>query len=431
MNVKSFYIGEGRQSKYPSIVMLLYDHEKRKVVELLTIRPNCFTNHFVCFQLELIGTGLMEVPVKITANQRKVQTIRQLDVRQTFQRFIHQSPPRLRWLKLHQDGLLSAEVLLSAELAELSAPVTVPERALANEPIPSEIRPTFKKFRLAATFIGIREGFKLSTPTAGRYKIELTFGDLKLESGFSGIAYKTNFNFVDPSAVGFALLPDQLSFWPSIVIKYLECSHKTPIVLGVVSIQQADKFYKDSTKNKVPESKISRKALKSKFFEVLKLDETFDIERQSLLEAMNENSSLLELKEDSVRFKFPKFLEGFTKSSLSQNKIESLESQYTWWCKFYNSNREQKFRNDKLQQLTVRFRPSLGSTLTFCKHFAFRFIQMNSRSKFALSILGIGLFRWISPKKKEMCERKQSAHRSNCQSQSQNPTKAKISFKAQ
>lgn len=109
---------------------------------------------------------------------------------------------------------------MSAEVVHLPVPNLSVKDVEKNDPIPIEIRPTMKKFRLEVTFAGIRNASKLSQSSSGRYKIELTMGDLKLLSGFSGKTFKANLNFLDPHASGYLLLPDQFQYWPSIIIKH-------------------------------------------------------------------------------------------------------------------------------------------------------------------------------------------------------------------
>lgn len=128
-----------------------------------------------------------------------------IDIKKISQEFSSKFPPLLKWQNFHKNGVLTAEVLMSAEFIQIAAPlidIIVKEK---NESIPIEISPTMRKYKLEAIFVGLREAFKLPSNTNGRFKIELSLGDLLLYSGLSGKSQEKNVNFLDPYASGYTV----------------------------------------------------------------------------------------------------------------------------------------------------------------------------------------------------------------------------------
>lgn len=74
-------------------------------------------------------------------------------------------------------------------------------------------------------------------------------------------------------------------------------------------------------------------------------------ENQPLLGSSQKITGKLQTKQMLHRLKFPKFLQ--FSGDANDYTPPTLESEYTWWTKFYNSNRDPEFRNDCVQQLTV------------------------------------------------------------------------------
>lgn len=324
-------------------------------------------------------TSTTVLPIKILPDK--------LDIRKVFHQFVHHFPPYLRWMNFYKGGEVTAEVLLSAEFVRLSAPTLSIKQVEINEPIPPEIRPIMRKFRIEVSFVGIRHAIKMPSSSAGRYKVELSMGELKLSSGFSGKAYKTNLNFLNPHASGYLMLPDQIQFWPPITIKHLDCSHKIPTVLGAAMIRRPDKFFAKEKPKKMQRFLLNQNA-------------NDDVEAQAVEEDIDENQPLLRSAKASnywlIRralssFKMPRFLQSRRESS--HMFLSPLEGDYAWWTKFYNSNREPEFKNDCLHSLTV----SLSLVITkiiFTNFSPSRFTQMSSRSSHALIISTIGHSQW-------------------------------------
>lgn len=337
-NVKIFSFGDGNKffEKYPKIFFFLCDFDKKK--------------------FDLIGISTMHVQIKSVENEVKTQSsniVTQLlnmegEIRKVYNDFINQFPPYLRWIRFTKNASLTAEVLLSAELIKLSVPtITIKERE-KNDPIPLEIYPEIRKFHLEVTFAGIRNATSLSHFSAGRYKIELSIGEVVLTSNFSNKLYKRNVNFMDPHVSAYLLLPDHFQYWPPIIIKHLDCSYKKPQIIGAAMIRRSEKFFID------PKPKVIQRFLLNDGgndkVEVIDMNDE-EGERVPLLSTRNHTQSKLNLKRALSRCRLPKFLQFH--SSFKHVKTIQLDREYTWWTKFYNSKRDVEFRNDTLHELTI------------------------------------------------------------------------------
>jgi hypothetical protein len=244
-----------------------------------------------------------------------------------------------------KNGILIAEVLLSAELIPLPSPVISISKKEFNDPIPPEISPRIRKFQIDITFAGIRNALSLATFVSGRYKIDLSIGEVLLTSSFSTKLYKKNLNFLDPYASGYVLLPEQFQFWPPIIIRHFDCSFKKPQMVGAAIIRRPEKFFIPDKPKNLQKFLLNNQTEE----EVIEIEE--ENERKPLLGAMNISENNLALKRALSRCKIPKMFQPHSKSNFVD--CVALDSEYTWWTKFYNSNREPEFRNETLQELTI------------------------------------------------------------------------------
>lgn len=340
-NVKIFNVVEGHKflERYPKIFFFLCDVEKKK--------------------FDLIGIGTMHVRIKPVENEVKNKPNKNIvaqllnmegETRKIYNDFINQFPPYLRWIKFTKNASLTAEVLLSAELIKLSVPtITIKERE-KNDQIPPEIYPEIRKFHLEVTFAGIRNARSLSHFTAGRYKIELSIGEVVLSSNFSNKVYKRNTNFMDPHVSAYLLLPEHFQFWPPIIIKHLDCSYKKSQVIGTAMIRRSERFYIDSMPKVIQRFLLNDGNEKTEVIDMN--DDEGEGERVPLLGAKNLTQSNSNLKRALSRCRLPKFLQFHLSSSMRVDSIQ-LECEYTWWTKFYNSNRDSENRNETLHELKI------------------------------------------------------------------------------
>lgn len=300
--------------------------------------------------MNLIGIGSFEIPLKTTQTKATKQSLlpEKFDVRKLFHQFANHFPPHLRWISFYNAGSLAAEVLMSAEFVQLQSPTLIARNLETNEQIPEEIRPEMKKFRMEVTFVGVRDATKLSLFGCGRFRVELIMGELKLSSGFSSESAKSNMSFLDPHASGYLMLPEQTHYWPSIIFKYLESSHKRPTVIGGAMIRRPEKFY---VKEKPKE--LQRFLLSSPVAdEAQETVEMFEIEERQPLLGNEKRNARITWRKALGKITNVSGMFGSNQSFHQLNPI-TLESEFTWWTKFYNSNRKPEFRNDCLQNLTV------------------------------------------------------------------------------
>lgn len=272
-----------------------------------------------------------------------------ISIRKIFHQLINQFPPQLRWISFFKDGKVSAEVLMSGELLPLFAPIiTVMEKDRKN-PILEIICPNIRKFHIEVTFAGIRNASKISNFTSARFKIQLTMREIVLMSSISHKGYKKNFNFIDPYASGYLLLPEEFQFWPAIIIQHIDQSHKNTAVVGAAMIRRPEHFFVDDKPKEL-----------QRFLIPMTSSKTMD-ERKNVTVDIDENMPLLGASEIKGTYNYIKtMLNNFNiskflllpKHSKQVNTI-MIENQYTWWTKFYNSYRDSSLRNDNLHVLKI------------------------------------------------------------------------------
>lgn len=340
-NVRIFNIGgEKMFESYPKILFFLYDDADKKKAEYIGV-----TMLQVRIKSDEIGTADKNILTQLTS--------REGEIRKIFKKFVNQFPPFLRWKKFTKNALRTAEVLLSAELITLQAPtITIKEREI-NDSIPVEIYPEIRKFHLDVTFAGIRNASSLSHFIAGRYKIELSIGEMVMSSNFSNKSYKRNVNFMDPHVSAYLLLPEHFQFWPPIIIKHLDCSSKKSHVIGAAMIRRPEKFFIDQ-KPKIIQRFLLNDEGKREQAEIIEIDKDDDEENEKipLLGGFtNFNQKETNIKRALTRCRLPKFLQ-FNSSKMNIDSIQ-LDCEYTWWTKYYNSKRDAEFRNGTLHELTI------------------------------------------------------------------------------
>lgn len=304
----------------------------------------------------MVGIASASVAIK-HFNDENINTTREIfptsflgektDFRKLFHQLINQTPPQLCWKSFHKNGCMTAEVLLSAEFISLSVPTITIAKRDKNDEIPATISPHIRKFRIEVTFAGIRNiKFNASNFSSARYKIELAMGEVVLSSSFSSKSYNKNVNFLEPYASGYLLLPEQFQFWPPIIVKHLDCNHKPPNSIGAAMIRRAEKFFVDDKPKELHKFLLNTEHDE----EIVTIGESEPLLGKS--SNSDESDSLTNLKRALQRCKLPKFLQ---KTSSQSNRIKSvtLENEYTWWTKFYKSNRDAELRNESLHELKI------------------------------------------------------------------------------
>lgn len=320
--------------------------------------------------MTLIGVRLMKAPLKPEAEKKKTileklplcapciggSAIESKPEPQSihiiFKQFLNQFPPNLSWKSFHYNGLTTAEALMSAEVVHLSIPTLNLKPKERHEPIPKEIEPEMGKFRIEVTFAGIRSMAKVSRCSSGRYKVELTMGEQKLVSGFTSKVTTKNLDFLDPYASGYLMLPELLQYWPPIVIKHLDCAHKNCIVLGAAMIRRTETFFFDEKPKEMQRFLLNKNGAED--VEAQKPIDEFKLEENEPLLGTKSHSKVVSLRRNLAKLKMPELPKFLQFSHGKHSSPLTLESEYTWWIKFYNSNRIFELQNDCLHQLTVK-----------------------------------------------------------------------------
>ncbi|KAH8364737.1 hypothetical protein KR084_010757 [Drosophila pseudotakahashii] len=267
---------------------------------------------------------------------------------QKLQRLKHLTPPPLKWVPLARKGSVQAEVLMSAELIELSTDPT--GQAINKEPhlatgIPAAIRPNMQNFVLEVFFVGLRNYSKSSMSSAGKRKIKVMMGDLVLASGPSTARIRNSINFLVAYASGVVSLPDQQDYWPAIIATdVLLSGFSSESTLGAALIPNSSNFLqRDRSLKCVPKRE---QASGEQASTTVSVDEADDDE---------EEEDELEWEEEQAK---PSRIRGWWRSLLfalglrpaayanrqslriecDQDDSELYEGrEFTWWTKFYNS----------------------------------------------------------------------------------------------
>lgn len=249
-------------------------------------------------------------------------------------------PQILKWIPLTKNGCIVAEVLLSIELIELSNDErkNCTNKVAINGLIPNEILPIMNLFYIEIIFIGIRNFEKLHCNTFGRYKIEITFGELKLQSGPSGKNLEKSFNFVDSFVSGYVKLPTNIKYWPPMIVKFIQCIIQDDIV-GAASISSLDKcLVNNLSLLNVNTTNVDSEDLNEN--DSLQLDESVHLIHKSEKKSIKQRMRVFLCKKlnifKSVNMNEMNFVNEPGTEETNSKKTKYDET-YSWWTKFYNS----------------------------------------------------------------------------------------------
>ncbi|KAH8301129.1 hypothetical protein KR018_003081 [Drosophila ironensis] len=260
------------------------------------------------------------------------------------------SPPPLKWVPVAKKGSVQAEVLMSAELIELSMETGLQE--LATEPlldtgIPEAIRPVMQYYILEVFFVGLRNYSKSIMSTAGKRKIKVMMGDLVLSSGPSTSRIRNSINFLVPYASGLVSLPEQQEYWPAIIATDVMLSgFSSESTLGAALIPNSLSFiHREQTLMFVQKQKFpSNDSVKVSVHEdegVDDEDEEGDESEWQEEDAASQGGSnnLWTRLLSSLGLRTSEYANRrgltFVGNLDSDDLIE--EREFTWWTKFYNS----------------------------------------------------------------------------------------------
>ncbi|KAH8286002.1 hypothetical protein KR054_000777 [Drosophila jambulina] len=270
---------------------------------------------------------------------------------QNLQKLRHLTPPPLKWVPISRKGCIQAEVLMSAELIEISEEVSMQD--VRKEPvlatgIPAAIRPKMQNFILEVIFVGLRNYSKSSMSAAGKRKIRVMMGDLVLTSGPSMARVRNTINFLVAYGSGVVSLPDQQEYWPPIIATdVLLSGFNSESTLGAALIPNSTSFLqRDKTLRCVsasrPTSSDTSLATTVTMDEDEEREEETDDEAELEWEEENPPAKvfgwwrrlLLALGLRTAAYANRQALRH--ESELDESELVN-ERDYTWWTKFYNS----------------------------------------------------------------------------------------------
>jgi hypothetical protein len=105
------------------------------------------TNLSISFKISKIGFGFIRPRIKLIENHSSEDNAEDQNPVSHLLDCENQAPPYLSWISLYNNGVLTAEVLASAELVQKQMLETEPDTAEVTESIPPSICPTVTKFR--------------------------------------------------------------------------------------------------------------------------------------------------------------------------------------------------------------------------------------------------------------------------------------------
>jgi hypothetical protein len=105
------------------------------------------TNLSISFKISKIGFGFIRPRIKLIENHSSEDNAEDQNPVSHLLDCENQAPPYLSWISLYNNGVLTAEILASAELLQKQILETEPDTAEITESIPPSICPTVTKFR--------------------------------------------------------------------------------------------------------------------------------------------------------------------------------------------------------------------------------------------------------------------------------------------
>ncbi|EDV50618.2 uncharacterized protein Dere_GG15053, isoform C [Drosophila erecta] len=259
------------------------------------------------------------------------------------QRLKYLTPPPLKWVSIARKGTLQAEVLMSAELIELSIEPTVQDAE--KEPqlatgIPVAIRPNMQNFVLEVFFVGLRNYSKSSMSSAGKRKIIVMMGDLVLASGPSTARIRNSINFLVAYASGVVSLPDQQDYWPAIIATdVLLSGFSSESTLGAALIPNSASFLQ---RDRTLKCVFKKEQVSGEASTTVSVDED---DEEDELEWEEEETKPSRISSWWMRLLFALGLRPAPYANRHalrfDDDLDDLElveeREFTWWTKFYNS----------------------------------------------------------------------------------------------
>ncbi|XP_035791066.1 myoferlin-like [Anopheles albimanus] len=248
----------------------------------------------------------------------------------------------LRWVPLYSDGALMAEILLSAIVTEIPHDLrsqTDEFECFLTNGITQEIAPPLRTYTMLVHFQGLRQIQRKTFASIKQLRAVVAIGDTSVVSGLSANINGCSLNFPGECFSTALHLPFKTYYWPSIIIKLLDCSSaRQQRVLGLAIITNPKHFIQPVTSTFV--KKISRD---STTIDMPTVEESSELanDRLSILAVLpNQLTSLIKSHAKVVQHR--------TVGKDRGQRRRSTNGNHTWWTKFYNSLQNQLEQTEPL-----------------------------------------------------------------------------------
>ncbi|XP_065073914.1 fer-1-like protein 6 [Ochlerotatus camptorhynchus] len=252
----------------------------------------------------------------------------------------------LRWVGCYRNGQRMADILMSIRFENVNENDDEKVTMRLIHGIPASICPKTQKFYVEVLFAGLRNLHSLTRSSAGRFRVQVIFGELKLMSGLSYRNTGQSLGFSDIYDTGTLMLPSRFEYWPPMVIQHIEYSQlKKDRIVGANIIDRPELSFKEDTLEPIKHYLI--KTYRShNDNERISIDTFFSAEDQPLIESSKRKSTLTQKLLPALiavktvvdrKIKAATGRNRGSKISAATRRRGSLETEYTWWTKFYNS----------------------------------------------------------------------------------------------
>ncbi|XP_062543493.1 otoferlin [Armigeres subalbatus] len=249
----------------------------------------------------------------------------------------------LRWVGIYRNGQRMADILLSVSIAKINEGSDNNVAIEVKPGIPESICPSSKKFYVQVLFAGLRDLHNWSRSGAGRYQVQVLFGELKLKSGLSNRSSGHSMSFSDVYDTGYLMLPSKFEYWPPLVVQHVEYTMlKGDRVVSSNIITHPELLFTDTSLEPIKQYLISNYRSHNEM-ERISIDTFYSAEQEPLIESAETKSTFTNKvlpALHAVKTVISGKIKARHKTSDGKAVMKrrgSLESEYTWWTKFYNS----------------------------------------------------------------------------------------------
>ncbi|XP_058828007.1 otoferlin [Topomyia yanbarensis] len=259
-------------------------------------------------------------------------------------RFNNRRDSVLRWIGVFRNGQHTADILMSIQITQMEH--CDAKKVIINliPGIPKSIRPITSMFNIEVLFGGLRGFDKCKLANVGRFRVQITLGELKLMSGLSSRSFGQSINFLDSYTKGSLMLPTKLEYWPPLIIHLIDCSRINVDRVVAANIIETPKSFLLTENSALIQNYLVCNTGTDHIMETTPIDAFSNPEEHPLIEISGRKSSLTN-KIRPALLTIKGIVEAKLKLAADKRKHSendtyrrgSLEAEYTWWTKFYNS----------------------------------------------------------------------------------------------